>query len=103
MAVTGWGQLFIQSSAPSEAPVQVGSLWTDISGTATLKICTAIAPYTFTAITGSGSGDTGVDRVVETGTTRTIEATFSVVVAEYFAIEGTGILEVEGDGALAVI
>ena len=101
MAVTGWGQLFIQTTAPSEDPVKVGSLWSDISGTAALKICTSISPYTFGSAGGSASA--GVDRVVETGTTFTIEDTFSVVVAEYFAIEGTGVLEIEGDGVLAVL
>lgn len=102
MAVTAWGQHYIQATAPSEDPVKVGSLWSDTSGTATAKICTAISPYTYVAL-GSGTGSTGVDRVVETGTTFTIEDTFSVVVAEYFAIQGTGVLEIEGDGALSVI
>ena len=102
MALRAWGQLVIQSATPGEDPILVGSLWVDISGTATLKVCTAVSPYTFTEI--SGTGGTGeVDRVVETGTTRTIANTESVVVAEYFAIEGTGILQIEGDGALAVI
>lgn len=102
MALIGWGQLFIQPTSPGEDPIQVGSLWVDTSGTATLKVCTSISPYTFSAITGSGSSS-GVDRIVETGTTVTIEDSFSLVVAEYFAIQGTGILKIEGDGVLAVI
>lgn len=102
MAVTGWGQHFIQSASPAEAPVQIGSLWSDISGAAALKICTAISPFTFASV-GGGTGSTGVDRVVETGTTFTIADTFSVIVADYFAIQGTGVLAIEGDGALAVI
>lgn len=54
MAVTAWGQVYIQATAPGEDPVQVGSLWVDTSGTATLKICTSISPYTFSAISGGG-------------------------------------------------
>src|SRR3990167_2917467 len=52
MAVTAWGQTYIQATMPAEAPVQVGSLWIDTSGTATLKVCTSISPHTFAAISG---------------------------------------------------
>lgn len=102
MAVTAWGQHYIQASTPQEDPVQIGSLWVDTSGTATLKICTAVSPYTFSTLTASGSSE-GVDRVVETATTRTIETETSVVVADYFAIEGSGVLEIEGSGVLAIL
>lgn len=56
MAVTMWGQVAIQATTPQEDPIQIGSLWIDTSGTATLKVCTAVAPYTFSAITGGGGG-----------------------------------------------
>lgn len=52
MAVTAWGQVYIQATAPQEDPVQVGSLWIDTSGTATLKVCTSVSPFTFSAISG---------------------------------------------------
>lgn len=103
MAVSAWGQVFIQATAPAEDPVRVGSLWIDISGTPTLKVCTGIAPYTYAAVGSGGGLSSGEDRVVEDGTTRTIEDLVSVVVAEYFAIEGSGILEIEGDGVLSIL
>lgn len=54
MAVQMWGQVAIQATMPQEAPIQVGSLWVDTAGTATLKVCTSISPYTFAEITGGG-------------------------------------------------
>lgn len=102
MAVSAWGQQFIQATMPQEDPVQVGSLWIDTSATATLKICTAISPYTFSTITGSG-GTGVVDRVVNTGETRTVADNESLVVAGDFAIEGTGVLAIEGSGVFAVL
>lgn len=53
MALTMWGQLIIQATSPAEDPVKVGTLWVDTSATATLKVCTAVSPYTFAAISGS--------------------------------------------------
>jgi hypothetical protein len=53
MALTMWGQVAIQATAPGEDPIQVGSEWVDTSGTPTLKLCTAVSPYTFAAITGA--------------------------------------------------
>ncbi len=55
MALTMWGQLIIQSATPGEDPVKIGTQWVDISGTPTLKLCTAISPYTFAAISGGTS------------------------------------------------
>ncbi len=52
MALTMWGQVIIQSATPQEDPVQVGTIWIDTSGTPTVKICTAVAPYTFATISG---------------------------------------------------
>lgn len=60
MAVSIYGQLAIQATAPGEDPVKVGSLWVDTSGVATLKVCTSVAPYTFTAITGGASAWGGI-------------------------------------------
>lgn len=54
MALTMWGQVVIQATTPAESPVEVGTLWVDTSGTATLKVCTAISPFTFSAITSGG-------------------------------------------------
>lgn len=75
MAVTAYGQVFHGAVAPEESPVKIGSLWVDLSGTATLKIATAIAPYTFAEISGSGAladGDYGDVTVGGSGTTITI-------------------------------
>jgi hypothetical protein len=55
MAVSIYGQLAIQATAPGEDPIKVGSLWVDTSGVATLKVCTSVAPYTFSAISGGGA------------------------------------------------
>lgn len=55
MAVTAWGQLYIQTAMPAEDPVQVGSLWADTSGTPAVKVCTAISPYTFASVGGGGA------------------------------------------------
>lgn len=55
MAVTAWGQLYIQATMPAEDPVQVGSLWADTSGVPALKVCTAISPYTFSTVGGGGA------------------------------------------------
>jgi len=69
MSVRAWGQLYIQATAPEEDPVVVGSVWVDTSGAATAKVCTAISPYTFAALSSgtltdhdhtSTSGDGGV-------------------------------------------
>ena len=49
------GHHTIQTATPSEDPITVGHLWTDTT-TNTLKICTSVSPYTWTAISG-GSGD----------------------------------------------
>lgn len=76
MAVTAYGQVFHGVVAPEESPVKIGSLWVDLSGTATLKIATAIAPYTFAEISGSGvlaDGDYGDVTVSGTGTVITID------------------------------
>jgi hypothetical protein len=51
MALQMWGQVVIQATMPQEDPVKVGTLWIDTSGTAALKVCTSISPYTFAAIT----------------------------------------------------
>lgn len=75
MAVTAWGQLYIQTSAPSEPPVQVGSLWADTSGVPAVKVCTAISPYTFSSVGGGGAPsahatthqDGGSDEISVTG------------------------------------
>lgn len=56
MAVTMWGQVAIQAAMPQEDPIQVGSMWVDTSGVATLKVCTSVSPYTFAEITGGGGG-----------------------------------------------
>lgn len=53
MALRQWGQVTIQPATPGEAPIQVGSLWVDTTSTATLKVCTSVSPYTFSAITGA--------------------------------------------------
>lgn len=103
MAVSAWGQHYIQSTMPQEDPVMPGSLWADTSGTPVLKICTAISPYTFSTITGGGAGTGVVDRVVADGETFTIEDLHSLVVADYFAVQGSGVLEIEGDGVLAIL
>lgn len=66
MALTMWGQLIIQAATPGEDPVQVGTLWVDTSGTATLKVCTSISPYTFTEITGGSGAPTDADYLVKT-------------------------------------
>lgn len=55
MAVAMWGQVAIQATMPQEDPIKVGSLWIDTSGTATLKVCTSVSPYTFAAITGTST------------------------------------------------
>jgi hypothetical protein len=82
MAVTMWGQVAIQSTAPSEDPIQIGSLWVDTSGTAAPKVCTAVSPYTFSTITGGGA-PTDADYLV-----RTANATLS---AERAVTDGTAI------------
>ena len=76
MAVTAWGQVYIQAVMPSEDPVQVGSLWVDTSGSAILKVCTSVSPYTFAVITGGAlvNGDYGDITVSGAGTTFTIDA-----------------------------
>jgi hypothetical protein len=66
MALTMWGQVIIQATTPAEDPVQIGSLWIDTSGTATLKVCTSISPYTFAAITGSSGALNDLSDVVIT-------------------------------------
>lgn len=55
MALTMWGQVAIQATAPGEDPIQIGSEWVDTSGTPTLKLCTGVSPYTFAAITGAST------------------------------------------------
>lgn len=75
MAVTAWGQLYIQTAMPAEDPVQVGSLWADTSGTPAVKVCTAISPYTFASVGGGGAPsahatthqDGGSDEISVTG------------------------------------
>jgi hypothetical protein len=62
MSVRAWGQLYIQSTIPSEPPVIIGSLWLDTS-TNTLKKCTSTSPYTFSVIEGGGSGAPASDTV----------------------------------------
>lgn len=57
MALSMWGQQIIQAVMPQEAPVQVGTIWVDTSGTATAKICTSVSPYTFATITGTSYTD----------------------------------------------
>ena len=70
MALTMWGQVIIQTATPGEAPVQVGTLWIDTSGTATLKVCTSISPYTFASISGgSGALDDLSDVVITSAAT----------------------------------
>lgn len=54
MSLRMWGQVIIQAATPGEDPVVVGTLWIDTSATATLKVCTAVSPYTWVEITGSG-------------------------------------------------
>lgn len=51
MAVHGYGHLFVQDTTPAEAPVMVGSIWSDTAD-GSVKVCTAISPYTFAAISG---------------------------------------------------
>jgi hypothetical protein len=55
MAVTAWGQFYIQSAMPAEDPVQVGSLWADTSGVPAVKVCTSLSPYTFSSVGGGGA------------------------------------------------
>lgn len=97
MAVTMWGQHSIQAVSPSEDPIQIGSLWSDTSGTATLKICTAISPYTFASITGGGApadadylvktanGTLSAERVVTDGTAITFDWSVAGVVKAVLA------------------
>jgi len=56
MALRMWGQTIIQAATPGEDPVVVGTLWVDTTGTASLKVCTSVAPYVFSTVTGSGGG-----------------------------------------------
>lgn len=64
MALSGYGQIFIQATTPQEDPIKVGSLWVDTSGVATLKICTSVSPYTFAEITGGGGAPTDAQYLV---------------------------------------
>jgi hypothetical protein len=66
MALRMWGHVCIQDTEPAEDPIVEGSLWIDTSGTATLKVCTAVAPYTFAAITGSSGALNDLSDVVIT-------------------------------------
>lgn len=67
MAVNMHGQLAIQAATPSEDPIKVGSLWVDTSGTATLKVCTSVSPYTFAEVTGTDTGITQLTGDVTAG------------------------------------
>lgn len=55
MAVSAWGQLFIQPALPAEDPVMVGSLWSDTTAFL-LKRCTSVSPFTFVSVEGGGGG-----------------------------------------------
>ena len=57
-----WGQVIIQATAPAESPVQIGTVWIDTSGTPALKVCTGVAPYTFSAVSG---GSTALDDITD--------------------------------------
>lgn len=78
-----WGQYIIQSGTPDEDPVVVGTLWHD-DATGLLKMCTAVAPYAYTAITGGAGTVTSVGITVPsllsvTGSPVTTSGTFAVV------------------------
>jgi hypothetical protein len=60
MALRIWGQLIVQATMPAEDPVMVGSLWADTS-TDRLKQCSAVSPYTFVTIGGTGVSGTTLD------------------------------------------
>lgn len=65
MALRMWGHLIIQAATPGEDPVLVGTLWSDTSGVATLKICTSVSPYTWAAISaGGGSAPDDAEYIV---------------------------------------
>jgi hypothetical protein len=62
MALTMWGQLIIQAATPSEDPVKIGTMWVDTTAAPAVKVCTALAPYTFAGVASVGSvswGDIG--------------------------------------------
>lgn len=51
MAVNMHGQVVVQTTAPGEAPVKVGTLWSDTTLNL-VKVCTSISPYTFVILHG---------------------------------------------------
>lgn len=54
-------QHFIQTTTPTVAEgLDVGDIWSDTSGTATLKICTSVSPVTFAAIGTATVNDTDI-------------------------------------------
>lgn len=59
MALRTAGNHHIGTTAPSEEPVDVGHLWTDLTAVL-LKRCTSIGPYTWVSVEG-GAGGAPVD------------------------------------------
>lgn len=51
MPVNMHGQVVVQLTAPGEAPVKVGTLWSDTT-TGLIKVCTSVSPYTFVTVHG---------------------------------------------------
>lgn len=56
------GHHVISATTPTttSAPLAVGFLWTDTSGTPTLKICTSVSPVTFAGVGGGTVADSNV-------------------------------------------
>jgi hypothetical protein len=104
MAVTAWGQLYIQPTMPAEDPVQVGSVWVDTSSTAVVKVCTSVSPYTFSA-GSSGAvewGDIGGTLANQTDLQTALDAK---VVTTRQVISGAGLTgggDLSADRTLAV-
>ena len=78
MAVAAWGQLYIGTSAPSEDPVQVGSVWTDTTANL-FKRCTAVSPYTWVSTEG-GSASHALDSASHTDVAAITEAKGDILV-----------------------
>ena len=95
MPLRMWGQYIIQDDAPAEDPVIVGTLWRD-TATGLLKVCTAVAPYTFTTLSGGAGTVTSVGMTVPTGLSVsgspvTTSGTLAVSLTAGYMIPGGGI------------